>query len=176
MVQHGAPVLACSFANRSWSGNRPFQLCKQGVVGSNPIVSTTKVQVTRILFGRDLRRIARRAHYVPTNGGAWCVIVGTGAHGRLLAEALEVADDVGVLAVDHVLVPERGRRGRVTDPGHERLQARATRSGQRGRGVPQVVEPESGHAHLGRRRLPYAAPEVAAPHRLTVGAREHEPI
>ncbi len=43
---------------------------------------------------------------------SWRVVVGTGGHGRLLAEAFEVADDVGVLAVDHVLVPERG--GRLT--------------------------------------------------------------
>jgi hypothetical protein len=39
---------------------------------------------------------------VPTPGGFWRVVVGPGGHGRLLAEALEVADDVGVLAVDHV--------------------------------------------------------------------------
>ncbi|MEA2492487.1 MAG: hypothetical protein QOJ29_398 [Thermoleophilaceae bacterium] len=30
--------------------------------------------------------------------------MGTGGHGRLLAEAFEIAHDVGVLAVDHVLI------------------------------------------------------------------------
>ena len=56
-------------------------VCRQGVVGSSPIVSIRKAQVTRFLFGRDLRRIARRAHYVLPNGGRWCVVVvreGTG--------------------------------------------------------------------------------------------------
>lgn len=33
----------------------------------------------------------------------------------LLAESLEVVDDLGVLAVDHVLVPERRGRGRMPD-------------------------------------------------------------
>jgi hypothetical protein len=50
---------------------------------------------------------------VPTNSGVRCVIVGTGGHGRPLAEALEVANDVGVLAVHHVLVPQCGSGGRV---------------------------------------------------------------
>jgi hypothetical protein len=108
-------------------------------VGSNPIVSTRNVQVTGLRSARDRWRITRCAHYVPTNGGVRCVIVGTGGHGRLFAEAFEVADDVGVLAVDHVLVPERGRGGRVTDAGHERLQAGAACGGERRSGVPQVV-------------------------------------
>ena len=77
-------------------------------MGSSPIVSTTKVQVTGSRSS-VIARVARRAHYVPTTDGRWRVVVGTGGHGRLLAEALEVADDVGVLAVDHVLVPQRGR-------------------------------------------------------------------
>jgi hypothetical protein len=38
------------------------------------------------------------------------------------------------------------------------------------------MEPEPAHPDFGRRRLPNAAAEVAAPHRLTVGAREHETV
>jgi hypothetical protein len=45
---------------------------------------------------------------VPTKGGQWRVVVGRGGCGRLIAEALEVADNVSVLAVDHVLVTQRG--------------------------------------------------------------------
>ena len=76
-------------------------------MGSIPIVSTTKVLVRALRLGRSLGGTGRRAHCVPTNSGRCRVVVGTGGHGRLLAEALEVLDDLGVLAVDHVLVPER---------------------------------------------------------------------
>ena len=37
-------------------------LCKQGVGGSSPLVSTTKVQVRALRFLRRRRWIARRAH------------------------------------------------------------------------------------------------------------------
>jgi hypothetical protein len=51
---HGATVryiveekcaLTCDNAENPWSGGGRYLLCKQGVVGSSPIVSTTKVLV-----------------------------------------------------------------------------------------------------------------------------------
>ena len=59
-------------------------------MGSSPIVSTKNPQVTGSLCGRS----GRRAHYVPTNSGVRCVIVGTGGHGRLLAESLGIAPTI----------------------------------------------------------------------------------
>ncbi len=116
---------------------------------------------------------AFRAHCVPTNGG--CVSV-AGGHGWLLAEAFEVPDDVAVLAVDHMLVPERGRRGCVPDAGHQRVEARAARRRQRRRGISQVMKAEAAHADLGSGRFPDALAEVAAPHRQAVNGREHEAL
>ena len=78
-------------------------------MGSSPIVSTTKLLVMGLRLVRKRFRIARRAHCVPTNNGLWRAVMGTGGHGRFLTKALEVLHDVGVLAVDHVLVPERSR-------------------------------------------------------------------
>ena len=69
-------------------------------MGSSPIVSTTEVPVTcsRFLGTRVADRPAcpLGAHQ---NRASRC----RGGHGRLLAEAVEVADDVGVVAVDDVL-------------------------------------------------------------------------
>ena len=66
---------------------------------------------------------------VPTTDGLWR-FVGTGGHGRLLAEALEVADNFRVLAVDHVLVPER-LRADACPMRMSALQARPARGGER---------------------------------------------
>ena len=54
--------------------------------------------------------------------------MGTGGHGWFISEALEVAHDVGVLSVDHVLVSERGARRRAADSCHERLEAGPART------------------------------------------------
>jgi hypothetical protein len=65
--------------------------------------------VTSVRLVRLVDRVAWRAHYVPINKGRWRVIMGTLGHGWVIAEAFEVAHDVGVVAVDDVLVAKRGR-------------------------------------------------------------------
>ncbi len=55
-------------------------LCKQEVVGSSPIASTVKALVRGLLAGWPVRRIGRRAHYVPNWSGHGAVTDGVGGH------------------------------------------------------------------------------------------------
>ena len=48
------PALTCEDARTGWSAKARVLLCKQGVVGSSPIVSTTKVLVRGHLSLRTL--------------------------------------------------------------------------------------------------------------------------
>lgn len=52
-----------------------------------------------------------------------------------MPEVLPVLDDLGILAVDDVLVAEGGRGRSVAGPNHARLEAGAAGGGEGGRGV-----------------------------------------
>jgi len=68
-------------------------------VGSSPIVSTTEVLVRALHVSFVGVGSVSRAQFVPTRDGQRRPIGVSGGHWRLPAEALEVADDVRVLAV-----------------------------------------------------------------------------
>jgi hypothetical protein len=131
------PSLTCGYAKRPWSSTCPVAVCKQGVVGSSPIVSTTKAQVSGTVAAFGLSEckqgVVGSSPIVSTTKAqvsgtvaafglseirASCPLrahqIGVTAvddgHGWLLTESLEVPDDVRILSVDHVLVSERGRR------------------------------------------------------------------
>ena len=101
------PALTCEDAQSPWSAFWRVLLCKQGVAGSSPVVSTENVLVKDLRV--DLSRCVSHRP-CPLRAQNWRVVAVDHGHGRLLTEPFEVAHDVGVLAVDDVLVAEGGGR------------------------------------------------------------------
>ena len=97
-------------------------------MGSIPISSTPRTQCSqgywRFTGLSRILRIGLRAHYVPFSIGHWTAIPVTRGRWRFLAEAFELLDDLGILAVEDVLVAQRRGHRRVTDPCHQRPEAR----------------------------------------------------
>ncbi len=101
-------------------------------MGSSPISSTAKV-LLRVGIVTLLPRGVRGPCPLRAQTGRFLAV--SGGHCGVVPEAFEEVDDGGVLAVDDVLVAERGGSGVVPDACHEGLEAGAACGGEGGGGV-----------------------------------------
>ena len=81
----------------------PIMLCKLGVVGSSPIVSTVQVLVTGLIFVLS-RAISHRP--CPLRAQNFRLVLARIGRRRAVSVLFEVPDDVGVLAVHDVLIAQ----------------------------------------------------------------------